>query len=118
MCRRPAITRAIADQARTIRASAHTIDAINRLNRVRQAHLHQSGREPPVATLARKLTMPEAKVREFQKVAKEPVSLELPAGENGDATLGDLIEDQQAITPLDAAMQAECTGWWTDCWKG
>ena len=87
---RQAITRAIADQARTIRVPVHMIESINKMNRVSRAHLQQFGVEPDVATLALKLELPEAKVRQIMKIAKEPVSLELPVGDEGDTTLGRL----------------------------
>jgi RNA polymerase primary sigma factor len=107
---RQAITRAVADQARTIRVPVHTIDLINKLNRVSRTHLHQFGREPDAATLAHKLNLPEAKVRQALKVAKEPVSLDLPTGYDNDATLGDLVEDTQTIAPQDAAQLTELHG--------
>ena len=107
---RQAVTRAIAEQGRTIRVPVHAIESINKLNRVRRTHLHQFGHEPDVATLALKLALPEAKVRQILKVAREPISLDLPAGEDSDATLGDLVEDKQAIAPLDAAMRSELHG--------
>jgi RNA polymerase primary sigma factor len=104
---RQAITRAIADQGRTIRVPVHMIDSINKMNRASRAHLQQFGFEPDAATLAEKLEMTELKVRQIMKIAKEPVSLELPVGDEGDATLGDLIEDKNSIAPMDAAMQAD-----------
>lgn len=107
---RQAITRAIAEQARTIRVPVHTIDLINKLNRVSRAHLHQFGHQPDVATLAQRLAMSDAKVRQILKVAKEPISLNLPTGDDSDATLGDLVEDLQTVTPQDAAMQTELLG--------
>ena len=107
---RQAITRAVADQARTIRVPVHTIDLINKLNRLSRAHLHQFGREPDAATLAHKLDLPEAKVRQALKVAKDPISLDLPAGYDNDATLGDLVEDTQTIAPQDAAQLTELHG--------
>ena len=107
---RQAITRAIADQARTIRVPVHMIDSINKVNRAGRVHLQQFGVEPDAATLARTLEMPEAKVRQILKIAKEPVSLESPVGEDGDTTLGDFIEDTQNVAPLDAAMQSGLRG--------
>lgn len=104
---RQAITRAIAEQARTIRVPVHTIDLINKLNRISRAHLQQFGREPDVATLAQRLAMPQAKVRQVLKVAREPISLDLPKGDDNDATLGDGVEDHQTMAPQDAAMQTE-----------
>jgi RNA polymerase primary sigma factor len=103
---RQAITRAIADQARTIRVPVHMIEAINKMNRLSRAHLQQFGFEPDVATLAEKLELPEAKVRQVMKIAKEPISLEVPVGEEGDTTLGDFIEDTHGIAPMEAAMQS------------
>jgi RNA polymerase primary sigma factor len=103
---RQAITRAIADQARTIRVPVHMIESINKINRVSRAHLQQFGVEPDAATIASKLELTEEKVRQIMKIAKEPVSLEVPVGEEGDTTLGDFIEDKQNVAPLEAAMQA------------
>jgi RNA polymerase primary sigma factor len=103
---RQAITRAIADQARTIRVPVHMIDSINKINRLSRAHLQEFGFEPDVATIATKLDMPELKVRQIMKIAKEPVSLEAPVGDEGDTTLGDFIEDSHNVTPIDAAMQS------------
>ena len=94
---RQAITRAIADQARTIRVPVHMIESINKMNRFSRAHLQEFGAEPDVATLALKLELPEAKVRQIMKIAKEPISLELPVGDEGDTTLGDFIEDTYSI---------------------
>ena len=103
---RQAITRAIADQARTIRVPVHMIELINKLNRVSRAHLQEFGSEPDVATIALKLELPEAKVRQIMKSAKEPISTELAVGDEGDATLGDFIEDTDSVPPMEAAMQA------------
>jgi len=103
---RQAITRAIADQARTIRVPVHMIESINKMNRVSRAHLHEFGFEPDVATIAQKLELPEAKIRQIMKIAKEPVSLEVPVGDEGDTTLGDFIEDTHGIAPMEAAMQS------------
>src|SRR5262249_7557326 len=103
---RQAITRAIADQARTIRVPVHMIDAINKMNRISRAHLQQFGFEPDVAMIAQKLELPEAKVRQIMKIAKEPVSLEVPVGDEGDTTLGDFIEDTHTVAPMEAAMQS------------
>jgi RNA polymerase primary sigma factor len=103
---RQAITRAIADQARTIRIPVHMIESINKMNRVSRAHLNQFGCEPDVATISQQLELPEAKVRQIMKIAKEPVSLEVPVGDEGDTTLGDFIEDTHAVAPMAAAMQA------------
>ncbi len=103
---RQAITRAIADQARTIRVPVHMIEMINKVNRVSRAHLQEFGAEPDAATIAAKLELPEAKIRQIMKIAKEPVSMELPFGDEGDATLGDFIEDTRSVAPMEAAMQA------------
>ncbi len=103
---RQAITRAIADQARTIRVPVHMIESINKMNRVSRAHLQEFGFEPDAATIAEKLDLTEAKVRQIMKIAKEPVSMELPVGDEGDATLGDFIEDTHNVAPMDAAMQS------------
>jgi RNA polymerase primary sigma factor len=103
---RQAITRAIADQARTIRVPVHMIELINKLNRVNRTHLQEFGCEPDVATIALKLELSEAKVRQVMKIAKEPVSTELSVGDEGDATLGDFIEDTDSVPPMEAAMQS------------
>jgi Sigma-70 region 3 len=99
---RQAITRAIADQARTIRVPVHMIESINKMNRVSQAHLQEFGFEPDAATIAQKLELPEAKVRQIMKIAREPVSLEVPIGDEGDTTLGDFIEQRRADGSGDA----------------
>ena len=103
---RQAITRAIADQARTIRVPVHMIEMINKVNRVSRAHLQEFGFEPDAATIALKLELPELKIRQVMKIAKEPVSMELPFGDEGDATLGDFIEDTHSVAPMEAAMQS------------
>ncbi len=103
---RQAITRSIADQARTIRVPVHMIESINKMNRFSRAHLQEFGAEPDIATLALKLEMPEAKVRQIMKIAKEPISLELQVGDEGDTTLGDFIEDTFTISPIDASLQS------------
>jgi RNA polymerase primary sigma factor len=103
---RQAITRSIADQARTIRVPVHMIESINKMNRFSRAHLQEFGADPDIATLALKLEMPEAKVRQIMKIAKEPVSLELPVGDEGDTTLGDFIEDTYSISPMEASLQS------------
>ncbi len=103
---RQAITRSIADQARTIRIPVHMIETINKMNRVSRQHLQEFGFEPDAATLAMKLELPELKVRQIMKIAKEPVSMESPVGEEGDTTLGDFIEDTHNVAPMEAAMQA------------
>ncbi|WP_439898053.1 RNA polymerase sigma factor RpoD [Aquabacterium humicola] len=104
---RQAITRAIADQARTIRVPVHMIEAVNKLNRMSRAHLQEFGFEPDVATIAGKLELPEDKVRQIMKIAKEPISLEVSVGDDGDTTLGDFIEDTDTVAPLDAVMQMD-----------
>ena len=103
---RQAITRAIADQARTIRVPVHMIELINKVNRVTRAHLQEFGLEPDVATIALRLELPEAKVRQVLKIAKEPILMELAVGDEGDATLGDFIEDTDSVPPMEAAMQS------------
>ncbi|HEY6134670.1 MAG TPA: RNA polymerase sigma factor RpoD, partial [Rubrivivax sp.] len=103
---RQAITRAIADQARTIRVPVHMIESINKMNRVSRAHLQEFGFEPDAATIAMKLDLPEAKVRQIMKIAKEPISIESPVGDEGDTTLGDFIEDTHNVAPMEAAMQS------------
>ncbi len=103
---RQAITRSIADQARTIRIPVHMIETINKLVRTSRQMLHEIGREPAPEELALKLGMPLEKVRKVLKIAKEPISLETPIGDEEDSHLGDFIEDKAAIIPLDAAIQA------------
>jgi RNA polymerase primary sigma factor len=103
---RQAITRSIADQARTIRIPVHMIETINKLVRTSRQMLHEIGREPQPEELAEKLGMPLEKVRKVLKIAKEPISLETPIGDEEDSHLGDFIEDKAAIIPLDAAIQA------------
>ena len=102
---RQAITRSIADQARTIRIPVHMIETINKLVRTSRQILHEIGREPTPDELAIKLAMPVDKVRKVLKIAKEPISLETPIGDEEDSHLGDFIEDKNAIQPLDAAIQ-------------
>ncbi|SOC20432.1 RNA polymerase sigma factor RpoD [Thalassospira xiamenensis] len=103
---RQAITRSIADQARTIRIPVHMIETINKLVRTSRQMLHEIGREPTPEELAEKLQMPLEKVRKVLKIAKEPISLETPIGDEEDSHLGDFIEDKNAVQPLDAAIQA------------
>ena len=102
---RQAITRSIADQARTIRIPVHMIETINKLVRTVRQMLHEIGREPTPEELAEKLQMPLEKVRKVMKIAKEPISLETPIGDEEDSQLGDFIEDKNAILPLDSAIQ-------------
>ncbi|WP_342641713.1 RNA polymerase sigma factor RpoD [Rhodoligotrophos ferricapiens] len=103
---RQAITRSIADQARTIRIPVHMIETINKLVRTGRQMLHEIGREPTPEELAEKLGMPLEKVRKVMKIAKEPISLETPIGDEEDSHLGDFIEDKNAILPIDAAIQS------------
>jgi RNA polymerase primary sigma factor len=103
---RQAITRSIADQARTIRIPVHMIETINKLVRTSRQMLHEIGREPTPEELAERLMMPLEKVRKVLKIAKEPISLETPIGDEEDSYLGDFIEDKNAVQPLDAAIQS------------
>ena len=103
---RQAVTRALADQARTIRVPVHMIEAINRLNRLSREFLQQTGQEAHPAVLAERMEMSEEKVRGILRIARQPVSLETPAGDDADATLGDMIEDVSASSPAEAAIHA------------
>ncbi len=103
---RQAITRSIADQARTIRIPVHMIETINKLVRTSRQFLHEEGREPTPEEMAQRLSMPLEKVRKVMKIAKEPISLETPIGDEEDSHLGDFIEDKNAVIPVDAAIQA------------
>ena len=103
---RQSITRAIADQARTIRIPVHMIETMNKLTRVERQMLLENGRAPTLEEFAEKLDMPKEKVRKVLKIAKEPISLETPVGDEEDSSLGDFIEDKNAILPLDAAIQS------------
>jgi len=103
---RQAITRSIADMARTIRVPVHMIETINKMNRISRQIMQETGSEPDLSTLAAKMEMPENKVREIMKIAKEPISMETPMGEDGDSQLGDFIEDNTTLAPLDAALHA------------
>ena len=103
---RQAITRSIADQARTIRIPVHMIETINKIVRTSRQILHEIGREPTPEELAAKLSMPLEKVRKVMKIAKEPISLETPIGDEEDSQLGDFIEDSNAILPIEAAIQS------------
>ncbi|MEZ5606886.1 MAG: RNA polymerase sigma factor RpoD [Burkholderiaceae bacterium] len=103
---RQAITRSIADQARTIRIPVHMIETINKMNRISRQHLQEFGFEPDAALLAEKMEMPEDKIRKIMKIAKEPISMETPIGDDDDSHLGDFIEDSNNTAPVDAAMQA------------
>jgi len=103
---RQAITRSIADQARTIRIPVHMIETINKLVRTSRQMLHEIGREPTPEELAKKLLMPVDKVRKVLKIAKEPISLETPIGDEEDGSLGDFIEDKNAVIPIDAAVNS------------
>jgi len=103
---RQAITRSIADQARTIRIPVHMIETINKLVRTSRQYLHETGREPTPEELAERLSMPLEKVRKVMKIAKEPISLETPIGDEEDSHLGDFIEDKNAVIPVDAAIHS------------
>jgi RNA polymerase primary sigma factor len=103
---RQAITRSIADQARTIRIPVHMIETINKMNRLSRQHLQEFGFEPDAPTLAEKMEIPEDKIRKIMKIAKEPISMETPIGDDDDSHLGDFIEDTNNVAPVDAAMQA------------
>jgi RNA polymerase primary sigma factor len=100
---RQAITRAIADQARTIRIPVHMVETINKLARIQRQLLQDYGREPTADEIARQMELPPEKVREIQKISQEPVSLETPIGEEEDSNLGDFIEDTEAIIPVERA---------------
>ncbi|MET3138243.1 RNA polymerase primary sigma factor [Undibacterium sp. GrIS 1.2] len=103
---RQAITRSIADQARTIRIPVHMIETINKMNRISRQILQETGVEPDPATLAIKMEMPEDKIRKIMKIAKEPISMETPIGDDDDSHLGDFIEDNHTLAPADAALHA------------
>ncbi|HEX7327621.1 MAG TPA: RNA polymerase sigma factor RpoD [Casimicrobiaceae bacterium] len=103
---RQAITRSIADQARTIRIPVHMIETINKMNRISRQILQETGQEPDPQTLADKMEMPEEKIRKILKISKEPISMETPIGDDDDSHLGDFIEDQSTVAPSDAAVNA------------
>ena len=103
---RQAITRSIADQARTIRIPVHMIETINKMNRISRQHLQEFGFEPDASVLAEKMEIPEDKIRKIMKIAKEPISMETPIGDDDDSHLGDFIEDGANTAPIEAAMQA------------
>ena len=103
---RQAITRSIADQARTIRIPVHMIETINKMNRLSRQHLQEHGFEPDASVLAEKMEIPEDKIRKIMKIAKEPISMETPIGDDDDSHLGDFIEDSANTAPIEAAMQA------------
>ena len=103
---RQAITRSIADQARTIRIPVHMIETINKMNRISRQILQETGQEPDPALLAEKMEMPEEKIRKILKISKEPISMETPIGDDDDSHLGDFIEDQSTMAPVDAAVYA------------
>ena len=103
---RQAITRSIADQARTIRIPVHMIETINKMNRISRQHLQEFGFEPDASILAEKMDIPEDKIRKIMKIAKEPISMETPIGDDDDSHLGDFIEDSVNTAPVEAAMQA------------
>ena len=103
---RQAITRSIADQARTIRIPVHMIETINKMNRISRQILQETGNEPDPATLAERMEMPEDKIRKIMKIAKEPISMETPIGDDDDSHLGDFIEDNNTLAPVEAALHA------------
>ena len=103
---RQAITRSIADQARTIRIPVHMIETINKMNRISRQILQETGQEPEPALLALKMEMPEEKIRKILKISKEPISMETPIGDDEDSHLGDFIEDSATMAPADAAVYA------------
>jgi len=103
---RQAITRSIADQARTIRIPVHMIETINKMNRISRQHLQEFGFEPDASVLAERMEIPEDKIRKIMKIAKEPISMETPIGDDDDSHLGDFIEDSANTAPMEAAMQA------------
>jgi len=107
---RQAITRSIADQARTIRIPVHMIETINKMNRISRQILQETGLEPDPATLAKKMDMPEDKIRKIMKISKEPISMETPIGDDDDSHLGDFIEDSATLAPADAAMYSSLRG--------
>ncbi len=107
---RQAITRSIADQARTIRIPVHMIETINKMNRISRQILQETGAEPDPAMLALKMEMPEEKIRKIMKIAKEPISMETPIGDDDDSHLGDFIEDNNTLAPADAALHASMRG--------
>jgi RNA polymerase primary sigma factor len=107
---RQAITRSIADQARTIRIPVHMIETINKMNRISRQIMQETGVEPDVATLAIKMEMPEDKIHKILKIAKEPISMETPVGDDDDSHLGDFIEDQNTTVPVDAAVYESLRG--------
>jgi RNA polymerase primary sigma factor len=107
---RQAITRSIADQARTIRIPVHMIETINKMNRISRQILQETGAEPDPATLAKKMEMPEEKIRKIMKISKEPISMETPIGDDDDSHLGDFIEDSSTLAPADAAMYSSLRG--------
>ena len=104
---RQAITRSIADQARTIRIPVHMIETINKMNRISRQILQETGEEPDAAELARRMEMPEEKIRKIRKIAKEPISMETPIGDDEDSHLGEFIEDTSVLAPVDAALIAD-----------
>ena len=107
---RQAITRSIADQDRTIRIPVHMIETINKMNRISRQILQETGAEPDPATLAKKMDMPEEKIRKIMKISKEPISMETPIGDDDDSHLGDFIEDTATLLPADAAMYSSLRG--------
>src|SRR3546814_8452701 len=106
---RQAITRSIADQARTIRIPVHMIETINKLNRISRQMLQQFGREAPPEELAKEMDMPEDKIRKVMKIAKEPISMETPIGDDEDSPLGAFIEDTNVASPIEATPNTHLT---------
>jgi RNA polymerase primary sigma factor len=115
---RQAITRSIADQARTIRIPVHMIETINKLNRISRQMLQEMGREPNPEELAERMEMPEDKVRKVLKIAKEPISMETPIGDDEDSHLGDFIEDANIASPVESATGTGLTGTVQDVLSG
>jgi len=104
---RQAITRSIADQARTIRIPVHMIETINKMNRISRQIIQETGRDPTVEDLAEKMDLPEDKIRKIMRISREPISMETPIGDDDDSHLGDFIEDTAMLSPIDAAYQGK-----------
>ena len=115
---RQAITRSIADQARTIRIPVHMIETINKMNRISRQILQSTGQEPEPSELAEKMEMPEEKIRKILKISKEPISMETPIGDDEDSHLGDFIEDVGTLTPDDAAVYASLSNVTSEILRG
>jgi RNA polymerase primary sigma factor len=114
---RQAITRSIADQARTIRIPVHMIETINKMNRISRQYLQETGEEPDSAKLAELMEMPEDKIRKIMKIAKEPISMETPIGDDDDSHLGDFIEDATMLHPPMRPCTPACAKSPKTCWK-